>query len=192
MCYRPRLLPPSPTADTSRCRTDNIAPPVAACLGDLVTLLLLGAVSTVNIILVNTPFPWILIILLSGAAVGWTILTRRNTHVRHLLLEGWVPLFAAMVISCGTGIVLDLFVSRYEGFALLAAVISGELSHEVLSRRLLCSLQVFLAMWGPSSSHGYPQPYTPQRSPLIMASKVYPLTNIIPNRQRQISRRPGS
>ncbi|KAL1661677.1 hypothetical protein GGF50DRAFT_129319 [Schizophyllum commune] len=47
---------------------DNIAPPVAACLGDLVTLVLIGS---------------------------------------------------------GTGIVLDLFVSRYEDFAVLAVVISG-------------------------------------------------------------------
>lgn len=75
--------------------------------------------------LVDTPFPLILLLLLSAAAVGWTILTQRNRHVKHLLLEGWVPLFAAMIISSGTGIVLDLFVSRYEGFALLAAVISG-------------------------------------------------------------------
>ena len=30
-----------------------------------------------------------------------------------------------MIISSGTGIVLDVFVSRYEGFAVLAVVISG-------------------------------------------------------------------
>ena len=91
---------------------DNIAPPVAACLGDLVTLLLLGAVSTVNIVLIDTPLALILLIALTVAAVGWAILTRRNTHVRHLLLEGWVPLFAAMIISCGTGIVLDRAVAE--------------------------------------------------------------------------------
>lgn len=107
-------------------QTDNIAPPVAACLGDLVTLLLLGAVSTINILLIKTPIPFIIIVVLTVAAVGWTFVTRRNAHVRHLLSEGWFPLFAAMVISCGTGIVLDLFVSRFEGFALLAAVISGK------------------------------------------------------------------
>lgn len=45
-----------------------------------------------------------------------------------------MPLFGAMIISSTTGIVLDLFVSRYEGFALLAVVISGEW-HFVL---LLC------------------------------------------------------
>lgn len=105
--------------------TDNIAPPVAACLGDLVTLLLLGAVSTINILLVQTPIPLIIIIVLTLAAAGWAYVTRKNARVGHLITEGWVPLFAAMVISCGTGIVLDLFVSRFEGFALLAAVISG-------------------------------------------------------------------
>ncbi|THG97496.1 hypothetical protein EW026_g4516 [Hermanssonia centrifuga] len=82
-------------------------------------------VSAVNIMLIGTPIPLIMIIILTAAAIGWTVVTRRNLHVKHLLLEGWVPLFAAMIISCGTGIVLDLFVSRYEGFALLAAVISG-------------------------------------------------------------------
>jgi solute carrier family 41 len=51
--------------------------------------------------------------------------TRRNPRVAPLLTQGWAPLFGAMVISSGTGIVLDLFVSRYDGFALLAVVISG-------------------------------------------------------------------
>lgn len=45
--------------------------------------------------------------------------------MKDLVKEGWSPLFGAMVISCGTGMVLDLFVTRYEGFALLAVVISG-------------------------------------------------------------------
>ncbi len=79
--------------------------------------------------LIGTPIPLIMIIILTAAAIGWTVVTRRNLHVKHLLLEGWVPLFAAMIISCGTGIVLDLFVSRYEGFAPLAAVISGMSLH---------------------------------------------------------------
>ncbi|GJE88059.1 magnesium transporter [Phanerochaete sordida] len=104
---------------------DNIAPPVAACLGDLVTLSLLGVVSALNILLVHTPLPLIFMIILAVAAVGWAIVTRRNQYVGALLFLGWLPLFAAMIISCGTGIVLDMFVSRYEGFAILATVISG-------------------------------------------------------------------
>jgi len=45
--------------------------------------------------------------------------------VKDLIWQGWTPLFGAMVISCGTGIVLDTFASRYPGFPLLAVVISG-------------------------------------------------------------------
>ncbi|KAF4604330.1 hypothetical protein EYR40_001509 [Pleurotus pulmonarius] len=104
---------------------DNIAPPVASCLGDLVTLLLIGATSTVLIRFIHTPLPLIVGLSVVGVATTCFFLTRRNTYVRELVKEGWSPLFGAMVISSCTGIVLDLFVSRYEGFALLAVVISG-------------------------------------------------------------------
>ncbi|KAJ7118988.1 hypothetical protein C8R44DRAFT_625613 [Mycena epipterygia] len=104
---------------------DNIAPPIASCLGDLVTLVLLGAVSSVLIIFLHTPIPFTLAILVVLSAISCGIYTRRNATVAPLLTQGWAPLFGAMVISSGTGIVLDLFVSRYEGFALLAVVISG-------------------------------------------------------------------
>lgn len=83
--------------------------------------------------LVSSPFPLVVIIALAVAAVAWAFVTRRNRHVSHLLLEGWIPLFVAMIISCGTGIVLDLFVSRYEGFALLATVISGAWNRSCLN-----------------------------------------------------------
>lgn len=76
--------------------------------------------------MVHTPIPLILVIILCAAAVGWTILARRNPHVKGLLLQGWWPLFAAMIISSGTGLVLDAFVSRYRGFALISAVITGQ------------------------------------------------------------------
>ncbi|OSD02084.1 hypothetical protein PYCCODRAFT_1435762 [Trametes coccinea BRFM310] len=104
---------------------DNIAPPVAACLGDLVTLSLLGVISELLLHVLNTPIPLIITIVLAAAAIGWAFVTHRNEHVKHLLKEGWSPLFVAMAISSGTGIVLDTFVERYSGFALLAVVIAG-------------------------------------------------------------------
>ncbi|KAF8626384.1 hypothetical protein AX15_005033 [Amanita polypyramis BW_CC] len=104
---------------------DNIAPPIASCLGDLITLSLLGFVSNVLIPFLNTPAPSIILLLVISSAIVCLYFTRRNRHVRGLLLQGWSPLFGAMAISCGTGIVLDLFVSKYEGFALLTVVISG-------------------------------------------------------------------
>ena len=87
--------------------------------------------------MVNTPLPLIVLVVLAVAAVGWAIVTRRNKYVGGLLFQGWTPLFAAMIISCGTGIVLDMFVSRYEGFAILATVISGRFSDFIVQLRML-------------------------------------------------------
>lgn len=106
--------------------TDNIAPPIAACLGDLVTLLLLGIVSTILIPFLNGLAPILVVVVLLASSSFCLAATYRNLHVKDLLKQGWAPLFGAMIISSTTGIVLDLFVSRYEGFALLAVVISGE------------------------------------------------------------------
>jgi solute carrier family 41 len=53
--------------------------------------------------------------------------------VKDLVKEGWSPLFGAMIISCGTGMVLDLFVERYDGFALLAVVISGLFFFDIMT-----------------------------------------------------------
>jgi solute carrier family 41 len=112
--------------DASNLLLDNIAPPIASCLGDLVTLSLLGAVSSILINVVNTPIPLICGILTILSATLCVFVVRRNSHVEDLIYQGWVPLFGAMVISCATGIVLDMFASRYNGFPLLAIVISGE------------------------------------------------------------------
>ncbi|KAL0056787.1 hypothetical protein AAF712_016601, partial [Marasmius tenuissimus] len=111
---------------------DNIAPPIASCLGDLVTLCLIGATSTILVPFMHNPsifeIPIIIVLVLILLLAVWVIcllLTLKNRHVRPLLTQGWTPLFGAMLISSGTGMILDMFVSRYQGFALLAVVISG-------------------------------------------------------------------
>ncbi|KAG7086365.1 hypothetical protein E1B28_002325 [Marasmius oreades] len=111
---------------------DNIAPPIASCLGDLVTLCLIGVTSTILVPFMYNPailsIPIIMVLMLVLLLIIWVsclILALKNRHVRPLLTQGWSPLFGAMVISSGTGMILDLFVSRYQGFALLAVVISG-------------------------------------------------------------------
>ncbi|GJE88053.1 magnesium transporter [Phanerochaete sordida] len=104
---------------------DNIAPPVAACLGDLVPLVLLGEVSTFNIRFMRSPLPLVILLALMASAVGWVAVTRRNDCVKHFLWQGWLPLFVAMLISCVAGMILDIYVSQYRGFAILAILISG-------------------------------------------------------------------
>ncbi|KAH0584612.1 hypothetical protein H2248_010145 [Termitomyces sp. 'cryptogamus'] len=116
---------------------DNIAPPVASCLGDLVTLLWMSAVSATLIGVIHTPIPFIFGILIICFAFFCLVVTMRNPHVRPLLYQGWPPLLGAMVLSCGAGIVLDTFASRYEGFMLLSVVISdlpGSVGSILISR----------------------------------------------------------
>ena len=104
---------------------DNIAPPIASCLGDLVTMTLLGVMSTLLILGSGAIGPFLTI----GVVVVWAIacayVVIQNEHVRPLLKEGWTPLLASMVITSASGIVLDLFVDRYDGYALLAVAFGG-------------------------------------------------------------------
>jgi len=75
--------------------------------------------------------------------------------------EGWTPLFGAMVISSGTGVVLDMFVSKYEGFPLLAVVISGtSASISLTLEPAEFDFQVSLALQAPSLSLAFQQPST--------------------------------
>lgn len=86
----------------------------------------MGLVSVIMVPYIHTVIPFLVGVVIVITAVVCLVFTLRNPYVRPLLKEGWVPLFGAMVISSGSGIVLDMFVSRYEGFAILAVVISGK------------------------------------------------------------------
>ncbi|KAH9483604.1 Solute carrier family 41 member 1 [Psilocybe cubensis] len=148
---------------------DNIAPAVASCLGDLVTLVLVGFVSTLLIPFIRTPIPFIVACLVLGIAISCFIYVLKNERVRPLLKEGWSPLFGAMAISSGTGIVLDMFVSRYEGFAVLAIVISGlpGAAGSILVSRLSTALHAAkLALNNALPSYSTPHKH-PEPSPLL-------------------------
>ncbi|CBQ67618.1 conserved hypothetical protein [Sporisorium reilianum SRZ2] len=104
---------------------DNIASPLAASLGDLTTLTLLGLLASSLVHFEGTFLATVILAAMAVACIASFIVTYRNAYVRELLTSGWVPLLMAMFISSGAGLVLDNFVGKYEGFALLAPVISG-------------------------------------------------------------------
>lgn len=86
---------------------------------------LLGVMSTLLIVGSGAIAPFLAI----GVVVIWAIASAyvvlRNEHVKPLLKEGWTPLLASMMITSVSGIVLDLFVDRYEGYGLLAVAFGG-------------------------------------------------------------------
>jgi hypothetical protein len=104
---------------------------------------LLGAMSTVLTLGIGTVAPYIVIAAVTLFALASVVVVRRNEHVRPLLSTGWSPLLGAVVVSSASGIVLDAFVTRYEGSALLAVVFGGECPIMV---------QVYLALTSPLSS----------------------------------------
>jgi solute carrier family 41 len=86
---------------------------------------LLAAMSTLLILGIGTPAPFVVIAVVIFSTTACAAVVRKNELVRPLLKEGWTPLLGAMMISVATGIILDLFVSRYDGYALLAVAFGG-------------------------------------------------------------------
>ncbi|KAK0528378.1 hypothetical protein OC834_004071 [Tilletia horrida] len=104
---------------------DNIASPLAASLGDLLTLTILGLAASSLVAFEGTVLATIILGALMAACLSFFIVSYRNAYVRELLTSGWVPLLVAMFISSGAGLVLDAFVQKYQGFALLVPVSTG-------------------------------------------------------------------
>lgn len=104
---------------------DNITPPIAACLGDLLTLFILALAGTVLVGAMDTPVPLLAVIAMTAAGVWFTRRVMRDAWVKDIARGSWMPLIGAMLISSGTGMVLESGVGKYRGFALLAISMTG-------------------------------------------------------------------
>ncbi|KAF9521156.1 hypothetical protein BS47DRAFT_1404739 [Hydnum rufescens UP504] len=106
---------------------DNITPPLASSLSDLLTLTLVGLLATFLTLpsLEIFRLPLVAILLAAITFSLFVFISLRNEFARPLIKSGWTPLIWAMTISSGTGLVLDKFVTRWEGFGALSVVIGG-------------------------------------------------------------------
>lgn len=73
----------------------------------------------------DTPVPLISVIVMSAAALWFTRRVMRDAWVKDIARGSWAPLIGAMLISSGTGMVLESGVGKYRGFALLAISMTG-------------------------------------------------------------------
>ncbi|GAA5863909.1 hypothetical protein JCM1840_005818 [Sporobolomyces johnsonii] len=108
-----------------RINPDNIATPLAGMLGDLVTLVILGIFSSLFAKFMGTIISTLVFIVLLAAIAVNIVITFRNAYVQELLSVGWGPLFIAMAISSGSGVILESYVNAYRGFALLSPVLTA-------------------------------------------------------------------
>lgn len=108
---------------------DNIATPIAASLGDLISLGILSGVSSLLFKAEGGEYPWLVPLLV----ICWYLLilpvciciAYRNGNTKAILSTGWTPVIAAMVISSVAGVILNYAVAAYKGIAVYQPVING-------------------------------------------------------------------
>ncbi|KAI9031270.1 hypothetical protein DFJ74DRAFT_702293 [Hyaloraphidium curvatum] len=104
---------------------DNIATPIAATLGDLVTLWILAGISHAALVAIDTPTTPIILFTIILSLPIWILFTRRNEHVSGVLRNGWTPIIVSMVISSAAGLVMERYIQRFQGLAVLIPVLNG-------------------------------------------------------------------
>lgn len=106
---------------------DNVAAPIAASLGDVVTLALLAHISKF-IFERSAQYVWVeasILILLLCLIPIWAYLSYRNPYTKQVLYSGWIPIISAVAISSGGGYILNFAVARYKEIAACQPVING-------------------------------------------------------------------
>lgn len=112
-----------------RCKMnpDNLATPLAASIGDLVSITVLSTIASLLYTKLDTQI-WVLYLIL-GAYLCllplWVCIVLKNKYTRSVLKTGWTPVLSALFISGLGGLVLDQAVGVFNGFAIFQPIING-------------------------------------------------------------------
>ncbi|KAI7868763.1 hypothetical protein BDF14DRAFT_1790621 [Spinellus fusiger] len=104
---------------------DNIACPLVSSLGDIVTLVLLAACAVILQPRMDTLISTFIFLFMVCLLPWFGYMVWRNKHVKDLLLAGWSSIIVAMIISSLAGIMLEEYVEKFKGMALLTPVLVG-------------------------------------------------------------------
>uniref|UniRef100_A0A1A7WP46 Solute carrier family 41 member n=1 Tax=Iconisemion striatum TaxID=60296 RepID=A0A1A7WP46_9TELE len=108
---------------------DNVATPIAASLGDLITLSLLAGISTglyKELEYNDYANPLVCAVFVALCPL-WVLIARKIPSTREVLYSGWEPVIIAMAISSVGGLILDKTVTNpnFAGMAVFTPVING-------------------------------------------------------------------
>uniref|UniRef100_A0AAY4C7X4 Solute carrier family 41 member n=1 Tax=Denticeps clupeoides TaxID=299321 RepID=A0AAY4C7X4_9TELE len=108
---------------------DNVATPIAASLGDLITLALLAGISTglYKELGYNDYVNPLVCVFFVALTPIWVLIARKIPSTKEVLYSGWEPVIIAMAISSVGGLILDKTVSNpnFAGMAVFTPVING-------------------------------------------------------------------
>ncbi|XP_032582641.1 solute carrier family 41 member 1 isoform X3 [Drosophila sechellia] len=110
-----------------RLNPDNLATPLAASIGDVVSISLLSFIASLLYDNIKTHL-WITFIVVTCYLVllpMWVMIVLRNEYTRPVLKSGWVPVLSALCISGLGGLVLDAAVEVFNGFVVFQPIING-------------------------------------------------------------------
>ncbi|MGH0129463.1 UNVERIFIED_CONTAM: hypothetical protein FKN15_075541 [Acipenser sinensis] len=108
---------------------DNVATPIAASFGDLITLAILAWISQ-GLYNCLGPHPYVSSLVCAfflALTPLWIIISSKHPASRTLLYSGWEPVITAMIISSIGGLILDKTVSdpNLAGIVVYTPVING-------------------------------------------------------------------
>ncbi|XP_046427028.1 solute carrier family 41 member 1-like [Neodiprion virginianus] len=112
-----------------RCKMnpDNLATPLAASIGDVVSITVLATVASALFKILDNQI-WILYLILGGYICLlplWICIVLKNKYTRNVLKTGWTPVLSALFISGLGGLVLDQAVDVFDGFVIFQPIING-------------------------------------------------------------------
>uniref|UniRef100_A0A8D0GEG8 Solute carrier family 41 member n=1 Tax=Sphenodon punctatus TaxID=8508 RepID=A0A8D0GEG8_SPHPU len=107
---------------------DNVATPIAASLGDLITLSLLAGISSTLFKYEDVRYlsPLICAVFIVMIPL-WVAIAKQSPSISEVLKSGWQPVIVAMSISSIGGLILDKTVTDpdFQGMAVFTPVING-------------------------------------------------------------------
>ncbi|XP_029457205.1 solute carrier family 41 member 3 isoform X4 [Rhinatrema bivittatum] len=127
---------------------DNVATPIAASLGDLITLSLLAGISSMLFKYIDVVYLSPLICAVFMILIPlWIAVAKQNPSIGEVLKSGWQPVIVAMSISSIGGLILDKTVTNpnFEGMAVFTPVINGVAGNLVAIQA--SRISTFLHFW---------------------------------------------
>ncbi|OXU23106.1 hypothetical protein TSAR_014010 [Trichomalopsis sarcophagae] len=114
-------------AHRSRMNPDNLATPLAASIGDIVSISVLSAIASALYKRLDHEI-WILYSIIAVFVILlpiWICIVLKNKYTKHVLTSGWTPVISALFISGLGGLILDQAVDRLQGFVIFQPIING-------------------------------------------------------------------